>query len=137
VFYEKVTYTRTRVRISGGLIIALIVVIALAANHKNNAHDATEAAKWFAIVAGTACLVSTATVTALVIRARKRRKTASNVIQLWPAYEADAVSTYPDMQAINPPSIVHNGEEYVRVITDAQYSRIKRNSEYGKGRHNG
>lgn len=137
MFYEKVTYTRTRVRISGGLIIALIVVIALAANHKNNAHDAAEAAKWFAIVAGTACLVSIATVTALIMRARKRRKMATNVIQLWPAYEADEVSAYPDMQAINPPSIVHNGEEYVRVITDAQYSRIKRNSEYGKGRHNG
>lgn len=131
--YEKITITRWR--ISGGFILVIAAVIVLAANHKQvgpAVHTGLEIVKWVLIAIGSMMGLGILTgVTYLALRARRVVRTARNrpkTITLYPSY----VLNSDPVAEINPPRIVHNGEEYVRVI---QPDKLRRNSQYGKGNH--
>lgn len=135
--YEKITITRWR--ISGGFIIAIAAVIVLAANHKQvgpAVHTGLEIVKWVLITIGSMMGLGILTgATYLVLRARRvikaarvRTRKTPETITLYPSY----VLNSEPVAEINPPRIVYNDEEYVRVIKP---DKIRYNSQYGKGNH--
>lgn len=133
--YEKITITRWR--ISGGFILAIAAVIVLAANHKQvgpAVHTGLEILEWVLIAIGSMMGLGILTgATYLALRARrviKRTRNRPKTITLYPSY----VLNSEPVAEINPPRIVHNGDEYVKVI---QPDKLRRNSEYGKGKYHG
>jgi hypothetical protein len=126
--YEKTTFTSTRVRISLGSIIGLIVVVFVIANRKTAVSDATTLVEYVAITVGTACLIGLAALIISLRRtARARRNVTPKTIRLYPSYE---LNSEPVAQIENRRVII-DGEEYVKVIHP---DKIAINSQYGKGR---
>lgn len=136
--YRKTTITEFS--ISGGFILAVVIVILIAAEHKSigpAVNTAVEFIKWTAIIIGSMMGLGVITgLTYLVIRARRvvkrarARRNGPQTITLYPSY----VLNNEPVAEIAPARIWHEGEEYVKVIKP---DKIRRNSEYGRGNYNG
>lgn len=132
--YERITITRFS--ISGGFIAVIVMIIALAAAHKQvgpAVHTGLEVIKWTLVGIGSAMGLGILTgITYLALRARRviiaarKRRNGPQTITFYPSY----VLNSEPVAEIAPPSIWHDGEEYVKVI---QRDKIRHSSRYGKG----
>lgn len=119
--YEKVTITR--VRISTGFILTIVVIILIAANHKSvgpAVHTATEILKWtlisLASVGGLGALYGIYKATRAL---RKMARKAPKTITLYPTY----VLNNEPVAGIEPPRTILNGVPVSKVTINSRYGK--------------
>jgi len=130
--YEKVVITRTRVRISLGGIAAVAILILVATHHKTVGSDIATLVKIVAITLGTAVVLGIIGGIFGIRAARKRRQIYAQYRVPTPTYRPNYVINSQPVAEIAP-TVVIDGEEYVRVIKP---NKLTINSQYGKGRPN-
>jgi hypothetical protein len=131
--YEKITITRTRVRISLGGIAAVVLLILVVSHHKTASSDLSTLVKMLAIVVGTAVVLGAIAASFYIHSYRKAARTPliheRNPVEYHPAY---VINSQP-VAEIEGRHVYIDGEEYVKVIRP---NKLETNAQYGKGRQN-
>lgn len=120
--YEKITITR--LRISGGFVLAIAIIILVATQHKaagRAVNTALEILTWVAISVGVLCAGGISyLVYRLVRRARKGSYKPVKTVKLYPTY---LLNSKP-VAEIEPRRIVLDGIEYREVIDGQSANRF-------------
>lgn len=132
--YEKITITRTRVRISLGGIAAVVLLILVVAHHKTASSDLNTLVKMVAIVVGTVVGLGAIAASFYIHSYRKAAKMPLIRPRIPVEYRPAYVINPEPVAEIEGRHVYIDGEEYVKVIRP---SKLETNPRYGKDASNG